>query len=164
MGRSRWLCYRMNANRRRQENKEIERRPGIRPGGDERGEREPQGALPEWLLMETFSRHWVRGRGRTILTPTPYIQIHHGLVHPRPLWGVPVSFGQVACGPGVDHLRFHIPEPQGVGQAGRRMGINIQRPHLIGAQHYQPPPPAPNQDENVVDALSESSDAGEGSA
>ena len=55
MGRSRWLCYGMNADRRRQE--EMERRPGIRPEGDERGNREPQGAWPEGLPRETFNRH-----------------------------------------------------------------------------------------------------------
>ena len=109
MGRSRWLCYGMNADRRRQE--EMERRPGIRPKGDERGDREPQGAWPEGLPMETFSQCWVQGRGWAILTPRPYLQIHHGLVHPRPLWGAAVSFGQVTHGPGVDHFRFHIPGP-----------------------------------------------------
>ena len=151
----------MNADRKRQE--EMERRPGIRPEGDERGDREPQGVWPEGLLMETFSRCWVWGRDQAILTPRLYLQIHCGLVHPRPLWGAAVSFGEVARGPGVDHFRFHIPGPQGMGQASRGIGINVQRPHLAGPQYYQPPLPAPIQEENAEDTSSESSDAREGS-
>ena len=160
MGRSRWLCYGMNADRRRQENEEMERRPGIRPGGDERGEREPQGTWPEWLPMETFSRHWVRGRGRAILTPRPFIQVHHRVVPPRPLRGVTVGFGWVVRGPGLDHLRPHIP---GVGRASCGLGINLNRPCLANPLHYQPLPPAPIQEEGALDASSESSDAGKGS-
>ena len=91
---------------------EMERRPGIRPEGDERGEREPPGTWPEWLQMETFNRHWVRGRGRAILTPRPFIQVHHRVVLPRPLQGVTVGFGQVVPGPGPDHLRLCLADPQ----------------------------------------------------
>ena len=107
MGRSRWLCYGLNEERRR-EQEDVEGRPGIRPSN---------GRDFENLRMENFQRHWVQGRGRTILTPRPYIQIHHGLVHSRPLWGAAGSFGWVTCGSGVDQIRFHIPRPQGRGQA-----------------------------------------------
>ena len=31
MGRGRWLCYAINVERRRIENEELERRPGVRP-------------------------------------------------------------------------------------------------------------------------------------
>ena len=31
MGRGRWLCYAINAERRQIENEELERRPGVRP-------------------------------------------------------------------------------------------------------------------------------------
>ena len=31
MGRGRWLCYAANAERRRREDEESERRPGVRP-------------------------------------------------------------------------------------------------------------------------------------
>ena len=150
----------MNADRRRQENEEMERRPGIRPGSDERGEREPQGAWPEQLPMETFSRHWVRGRDRAILTPRPFIQVHYGVIPPRPPRGVAVSFGWVVHGPGMDHLWLHIP---GVGRASHGLGINLNRPHLADPQHHQPPPPAPIQEEGATDASLESSDAGKGS-
>ena len=70
----------MNEEWRRQENEALEGRPEVRPVCDGRGESEPQ----EWLPRENFSRHWVRGRGRAILTPRPFIQVHHGLVPPRP--------------------------------------------------------------------------------
>ena len=89
---------------------------------------------------ENFSRHWVRGRGRAILTPRPFIQVHHGLVPHRPPQGAAGGFGWVTRGPGLDHLRPHLPGPQGVGRASRGLGVNLQRPHLAGPQHYQPPP------------------------
>ena len=91
--------------------------------------------------MENFNRHWVRGRRRPILTPRPFLQVHHGLVLPGPPQGAEVGFGQVTHGP----------------------GLNILRPHLPGPQHYLPPPPAPNQEENATGSPSESSDVGEGS-
>ena len=138
MGRSRWLCYGLNADRRRQE--EMKRRPGIRPEGDESGERGPPGAWPEELPMEIFSRRWVWGRA--ILTPRPFIQVHHGVVPIRPFRGVMVGFGWVVCGPGLDHLRPHIPE---VGWASCGLEINLNRPHLVDPQLYQPPLPAPIQ-------------------
>ena len=74
--------------RRRRENEELEGRPGVRPVVNGRGESESQGAIrQEQLPMETFSRHWVRGRGRAILTPRLFLQVHHGLVPPSPPQG-----------------------------------------------------------------------------
>ena len=58
MGRSRWLCYGLNEQRRRQEQEELEGRPGVRPVGTGRGESESREQLPR----ENFNRHWVRGR------------------------------------------------------------------------------------------------------
>ena len=78
MGRSRWLCYGLNEERRRQEQEELERRPGVRPASTGRGEYESWEQLPR----ENFNSYWVRGRGRAILTPRPFIQVHHGLVPP----------------------------------------------------------------------------------
>ena len=43
--------------------------------------------------MENFNRYWVRGRDRAILTPRPFIQVHHRLVPPRPPQGVAVLDG-----------------------------------------------------------------------
>ena len=139
MGRSRWLCYGLNEERRRREQEDAEGRPGIRPSNGSR-EETSNGRDFENLRMENFQRHWVWGRGQAILIPRPYIQIHRGLVHPRLLQGVAVSFNRVTHGPGVDQFRFHIPRPQGRGQAVQGMGINLQRPCLAGPQHYQPPP------------------------
>ena len=141
MGRSRWLCYGSDEERRR-ENEEVERRLGVRPLVDGRAESESQRAIRhEQILMENFSRHWVRGRSRPILTPRPFIQVHHGLLPSRPPRGAVFGFGRVTCGPGLDNFG----------------------PHLPGPQHYLPPPSAPNQEENAADPSSESSAAGEGS-
>ena len=137
MGRSRWLCYRFNEERKR-ENKELEGRLGVRPSIDGKVE-SPRIESHERLRMENFSRHWVRGRSRPILTPRPFLQVCHGLVPPVPPQGAAVGFGQVSH------------------------GLNLLRPHLAGPQHYQPPSPVPNQEEDAADASSESSGAGGGS-
>ena len=140
LGRSRWLCYGINKERRRQEN---EGRPGVRPVVDGRGYSECQEAVRyKRLPMENFSRHWVRGRARPILTPRPFLQVHHWMVPPSPPWGAAVGFGPVSHG----------------------LGLNLFRPCLAGPQLYQPPPPAPNQEEDAADAPSEPSDVGEGSS
>ena len=59
MGRSRWLCYGINKERRRRENEELEGRLGVRPSIDGRGE-SPRVESHERLRMVNFSRHWVR--------------------------------------------------------------------------------------------------------
>ena len=64
-----------------------------------------------------------------------------GWCQPGPPQGAAIGFGQVTHGPGLD----------------------IFRPCLPGPQHYLPPPPAPNEEENATGPTSESSDAGEGS-
>ena len=74
-----------------------------------------------------------------------------------------VSFGQVARGAGIDHLRPHLPSPQGIGRVSHGLGVNLQRPHLAGPQHYQPPPLIPHHEEEAANATSESSNVGEGS-
>ena len=92
MGRSRWLCYGINEERRRRENEELEGRPGVRPSNDGR-EGSPGAESHERLRMENFIRHWVRGRARPILTPMPFLQIHWGMVPPGPPWEAAVGFG-----------------------------------------------------------------------
>ena len=84
-------------------------------------------------------------------------------MHPRPLQGVAVGFGQVMCGPREDHVRLHMQGPWDMGPASRGMGINLQRPHLAGPQLYQPPPTAPIPEENAEDISMEPLDAGEDS-
>ena len=53
MGRSRWLCYRLNEQRRRQEQEGLEGRLGVRHVGTGRGESESWEQLPR----ENFNRH-----------------------------------------------------------------------------------------------------------
>ena len=81
MGRGRWLCYAINEERRRRENEESERRPGVRPMVDGRVWPKPL-RLVSWERPqeENVNRHWVRGRSGPILTPRPFLQIHHRLV------------------------------------------------------------------------------------
>ena len=111
--------------------------------------------------MENFYDYRILGRGT--LMPRPFIQIHWGLVPPRPLQGAAVGFGQVMCGTREDHVRWHLPGPQEMGPAGRGMGVNLQRPCFVGPQLYQPPPPAHIQEENVEDVSVELLDAREDS-
>ena len=74
MGRSQWLCYGINEERRRRENEELERRLGVRLLVDGRVEPEsPRSVSQERPHMENFSRHGVRGRRRPILTPRPFL-------------------------------------------------------------------------------------------
>ena len=102
MGRGRWLCYAISAERRRIENEELERRPGVRPLVDGRVGPAPQRFLSwERPWEKNFNRHWVRGRSRPILTPRPFLQVHHRFVPPGPPWGAAAGFGQmypnIAC-------------------------------------------------------------------
>ena len=101
--------------------------------------------------------------GRGTLTLRPFIQIHWGIVPPRPLQEVAVGFGQVVHGPREDHVRWHIPGPREKGPAGGGMGVNLQRPCIVGPQHYSPPLPAPIPDENREDIPKDLLDAGEDS-
>ena len=66
MGRSRWICYRLNEERRRQEQERREGRPGVRPVGNGWGN----------IQMENFYEYRILGRGT--LMPRPFIQIHWG--------------------------------------------------------------------------------------
>ena len=95
--------------------------------------------------------------------PRSFIQIHWGLVPPRPLQGAAVGFGQVVCGPREDHVRWHLPGPQEMGPASQGMGVNLQRPHIAGPQFNQPPLPAPIPEENGEDIPIDPLDAREDS-
>ena len=110
--------------------------------------------------MENFHEYRILGRGT--LMPRPFIQIHWGLVHPRPLQGVAVEFGQVMHGPREDHVRWHLPGPREMGPAGRGMGVNLQRPCFAGPPALSTPP-APIPEENAEDISAEPLDAGEDS-
>ena len=75
MGRSRWLTYAANAERRRREDEE--RRPGARPPTG-RGEAQTSQifTLGE-IREENFQGIMLRGRSRLTFTPQPFIQVHH---------------------------------------------------------------------------------------
>ena len=108
MGRGRWLCCAVNAERRRIENEELERRPGVRPLVDGRVGPAPLRFLSwERPWEENFNRHWVRGRSRPILTPRPFLQIHRRFVPPGLPQGAVAGFGQmypnISCSPRVNN-------------------------------------------------------------
>ena len=80
MGRGRWLCYAANAERRRRENEELERRPGLRPLVGRGVGPEPLRFLSwERPWEENFHRHLARGRSRPILTPRPFCRSTMGM-------------------------------------------------------------------------------------
>ena len=108
MGRGRWLCYDINAERRRIENEELERRPGAKPLVDGRVGLAIQRFLSwERPREENFNRHWVRERSRPILTPRSFLQIHCRFVPPGLPWGTAAGFGQmypnISCSPRVNN-------------------------------------------------------------
>ena len=76
MGRSRQLCYAMNAERRRRENGEEERRPGVMPLLG-RGIRPVVPRFQQWdgFQAENFNfNHMARGRSRSFPTPQPFFK------------------------------------------------------------------------------------------
>ena len=98
MGRVRQLCYAMNAERRRRENGEEERRPGVMPLLG-RGIRPVVLQFQHWdgFWEENFNYNYMaRGRSRSFPTPQPYLEIHyrrqpHSLPH-----CMAAGFGHVA--------------------------------------------------------------------
>ena len=79
MGRARQLTYAMNAKRRRRENREEERRPGVMPLLG-RGIRPVVLWFQHWdgFWEENFNYNYMaRGRSRSFPTPQPYLQIHY---------------------------------------------------------------------------------------
>ena len=146
MGRLRQLCYAANAERRKRENEEEERRPGTRPllvGG--LGPYLQDCYNGKRLWEENFYLNTARGRSRPFLTPWPFLQIHHQYQpHSLPccLTG---RFGYVA--PNVTFVpRLNNPPL-----------CTLNQPHYV-------PPPAPlqNQEQDAENSSSESSDSEEG--
>ena len=145
MGRGRWLCYAINAERRRIENEKLERRLGVRPLVEGRVGPAPQRFLSwERPWEENFNRHWVRGRSRPILTPRPFLQIHCRFVPPGLPQGAAAGFGQ------------RYPNITGAPR------VNNPQPCLPNPQHYIPPPPSHDQERSAEESPSESSESGEG--
>ena len=117
MGWGRWLCYTINAERRQIENEELERRPGVRPLVDGRVGTAPQRFISwERPWEENFNRHWIRGRSRLILTPRPFLQVHHRLVPPGLPRGTAAGIGpmdpNIPGAPRVNNPQPHFPCPQ----------------------------------------------------
>ena len=146
MGWGRWLCYAINAERRWMENEELERRPGLRPLVDGRVGPAPQRFISwERPWEENFNRHWIRGRSRPILTPRPFLQVHHRLVPPGPPQGVAARFGPM------------VPNIPGAPR------VNNPQPHFPWPQHHVlPPPPLQDQEDCAEESPSESSESREG--
>ena len=79
MGRSRLLCYAVNAKQRRRENHEEERTPGLIPPAG----RQIRPIVPRFEHWGGFQEvhfylnNTARGRSRPFPAPWPFIQIHH---------------------------------------------------------------------------------------
>ena len=146
MGRGRWLCYAANAERRRRGSKELERRPGARPLVGRGVRPEPPRFLSwERPREENFHRFLARGRSRPILTPRPFLQIHHRYVPPCLPWGTAAGFG---------HMNPNIPCPP---------WVNNPWPHLPCPWPYVlPPPPSQDQESSTESSPSEPSETEEG--
>ena len=142
MGRSRLLCYAVNAERRR-ENGEEERRLGLIPPAG-RGIRPVVLRFEHWggLQGENFYlNNTAIGRSRPFPAPQPFLQIHHRYQpHSLPccLTG---GFGHV--GPNVHFPRINNPQPQ------------VPNPQ----QYVSPPPPPQDQESRAESSSSESSDS-----
>ena len=98
MGRSRQLCYAMNAKRRRRENGEEERRPRVMPLLG-RGIRPMVPRFQQWdgFQEENFNFNYMaRERSRSFPTPQPFLQIHcRRQLHSLPCC-LAAGFGHVA--------------------------------------------------------------------
>ena len=85
MGQARHLCYALNAARRRRDNGEEERRPGVMPLLD-RGIRPVVPHFKHWDRVpgENSYNYSTRGRNRSFPAPQPYLEIRrqpHSLPH-----------------------------------------------------------------------------------
>ena len=112
MGRSRPLCYAVNSERRRRENGEEERRPGLIPPAG-RGIRPLVPRFEHWegLREENFYlNNTARGRSRPFPVPWPFLQIHHRY-QPHSLPHC-LTGGFCHVGPNVHFPRINNPPPQ----------------------------------------------------
>ena len=140
MGRSRLLCYAVNAMRRRREEDIEERRPGINPLIG-RGIRP---VVPRFQHSDRVPggnnynyNHMARGRSRSFPAPQPYLEIR------RQPYSQPhclaAGFGHVAPNaqfpPRLNSLQLHAPNPP----------------------HHVPPSPSPPQDQ--TDSETESNES-----
>ena len=146
MSRSRWLCYSANAERRRRESEEVERRPGTRPlVGRGVGPKPPRFLNQERLWEENFHITLARGRSRPTYTPRPFLQIHHRYVPHHLPCCTAAGFGYVD--PNIlCPTRVNNPLPC----------LHCPQPYVL------PFPPPQDQETSAESSPSESSDAEEG--
>ena len=134
MGRSRQLCYAMNAERRRRENGEEERRPGVMPLLG-RGIRPVVPRFQQWdgFRAENFNfSHMARGRSRSFPTPQPFLQIHYR----RKPHSLPCCFAA-----GFDHVAPNVRFPR----------LNSPPLHASNPPHYASPPSSPSSRSRIQD-------------
>ena len=146
MGRSRQLCYAANAERRRRESEEVERRPGTRPLiGRGVGPIPPRFLSWERLWEENFHVTLARGRSRPTYTPQPFLQIHHSYQPHSLPHCTAAGFGyadpNILCPPRVNNPQPHLSYPQ---------------PYVL------PPLPPQDQEADAESSPSESPDSEEG--
>ena len=150
MGRSRQLCYAVNVERRRRENGEEERQPGLMPLLG-RGIRPVVPRFQHWdgLQEENFYlNNMARGRSRPFPTPQPFLEIYHRRQPHSLRCCMAAGFGYVAPNAWFP-LRLNSP--------------TLRAPNP--PQYVPPPPPPPqNQDPRTESSSSESSDAEEGNS
>ena len=140
MGQVRQLCYAMNAARRRRENGEEERRPGVMPLLG-RGIRPVVLQFQHWdgFPEENYNYNYsTRGRSRSFPAPQPYLEIRRQ-PHSLPCC-LAAGFGHVAPNawfpPRLNCPPLCTPNPP----------------------HYVPPPPPPPQDQTDSKTESTSSE------
>ena len=146
MGRSRQLCYAVNAERRRRENEEEERQLGVMPLLG-RGIRPVLPRFQHWDQFQEenfYLNNTARGRSRLFPTPQPFLEIYHRRQpHSLPHF-MAAGFGYVAPNawfpPRLNSLLL-CPQPTSI--------CTI------------PPPPPQNQDPRTESSSSESSDSEE---
>ena len=149
MGRSRWITYAANVERRQRE--EEERRPGARPlAGRGVGPKPPRFLHWERLREENFQGVMQRGRSRPTFMPRPFIQVHHAYM---PL--------NLPCYPAARFGQFEYMDPN----APVCPRVNNPRPCFPHPQPHDLPPPLPLDPEASTGSSSkESSDSKEGNS
>ena len=145
MGRLRLLIYALNAEQRRRENGEEERRPGLIPPAV-RGVRPVVPRFKHWGGFQEenyYLDNTARGRSRPFPAPQPFIQVHHRFQPHNLPHCLACGFGgyvdpNVPFSPRINNPLPQVPNPQ---------------------QYVQPLPPPQDQDSGAESSSSESSNS-----
>ena len=135
MGRSRWLCYGLNEERRRQEQEEREGRPGARPVSNGQGH----------IKRENFHIYRILGRGRAILTCLDHTSKYVGgwcILGLYREWQLGLVRSCMDQGKTMSDCTYQAHREWDQPVDG--MGINLQRPHLAGPPALSTPSPCSN--------------------